>query len=168
MILELKLVFFLGYPHGVKGYKLYDLETKTCFLSRDVVFKEFVFPFKPWTSKLTSFTPVNHSVFPSQHCTLDQLSLLPSVSAEFSLTPTLSNITVSPYKFLDLMHSHDEFSHSNPPIDSDPSNISVVPELVAPNVVPIRQSSRVHKPPTYLRDYHCNLCCSSANLASLT
>lgn len=157
MILELKLVFFLGYPHGVKGYKLYDLETKTCFLSRDVVFKESVFPSKSWTSKLTSFTPVNHYVFPSQHCTLDQSSLLPSVSAEFSRTPTLSNITVSLDEFLNLVHSHDEFSHSSPPIDSNPSNISVVPELVAPNVVPIRQSSRVHKPPTYLRDYHCNL-----------
>ena len=29
---------FLGYPIGVKGYKLLDLETKRVFLSRDVIF----------------------------------------------------------------------------------------------------------------------------------
>ena len=37
---------FLGYPHGTKGYKLYDLSSKTCFQSRDVVFEENIFPFK--------------------------------------------------------------------------------------------------------------------------
>ena len=150
---------FLGYPHGVKGYKLYDLETKTCFLLKDVVFKESIFPLKSWTSKSTSFTPINHSVFPSQQCTPDQSSLLPSVSTKFSPTPTLFDIAVPPDEFPNLVHSHDEFSHSNPPIDSTfcPATESIVPEPVAPNVVPIRQSSRVQKPPTYLRDYHCNL-----------
>ena len=37
---------FLGYPFGTKGYKLYDLAFRTCFVSRDVVFKESCFPFK--------------------------------------------------------------------------------------------------------------------------
>ena len=36
---------FLGYPYGVKGYKLFNLETKSIFLSRDVVFHEHIFPF---------------------------------------------------------------------------------------------------------------------------
>ncbi|KAH9625378.1 hypothetical protein KSS87_011449, partial [Heliosperma pusillum] len=36
---------FIGYPFGQKGYKLYDLDTHTCFTSRDVVFKEGVFPY---------------------------------------------------------------------------------------------------------------------------
>lgn len=37
---------FLGYPHGIKGYKLYDLNTRQVFVSRDVVFHEVVFPYK--------------------------------------------------------------------------------------------------------------------------
>ena len=37
---------FLGYPFGVKGYKLIDLETHEILLSRDVVFHEQIFPFK--------------------------------------------------------------------------------------------------------------------------
>nr|KYP48259.1 Retrovirus-related Pol polyprotein from transposon TNT 1-94 [Cajanus cajan] len=36
---------FIGYPLGVKGYKLYDLQTKKIFLSRDVMFHESTFPF---------------------------------------------------------------------------------------------------------------------------
>ena len=36
---------FLGYPYGKKGWKLYDLERKTIFVSRDVVFQEDTFPF---------------------------------------------------------------------------------------------------------------------------
>lgn len=36
---------FLGYPFGKKGWKLFDLETKEFFVSRDVKFFEYVFPY---------------------------------------------------------------------------------------------------------------------------
>ena len=36
---------FLGYPFGIKGYKVLDLSTNTIFISRDVVFHENIFPF---------------------------------------------------------------------------------------------------------------------------
>ena len=64
-----------------------------------------------------------------------------------------------PDEFPDLVHSHNDVSHSNPHIDSTLclANESVALEPVAPDIVPVRQSSRVHKPPTFLRDYHCNL-----------
>ena len=35
---------FVGYPHGKNGWKLYDLEIHSFFLSRDV-FHENIFPF---------------------------------------------------------------------------------------------------------------------------
>jgi hypothetical protein len=41
---------FLGYPFGTKGYKLLDLSSNTCFISRDVVFHESIFPFHTSTS----------------------------------------------------------------------------------------------------------------------
>jgi len=35
----------VGYPHGKKGWKVYDLETGNIFVSHDVVFSEKCFPF---------------------------------------------------------------------------------------------------------------------------
>ena len=36
---------FVGYPHGNKGWKLYDLEKHEIIVSRDVVFYEHIYPF---------------------------------------------------------------------------------------------------------------------------
>ena len=36
---------FLGYPMGMKAYKLYEIQDKKVFISRDVIFHESVFPF---------------------------------------------------------------------------------------------------------------------------
>nr|GEX43216.1 hypothetical protein [Tanacetum cinerariifolium] len=36
----------IGYPPGQKGYKIYNLETREVFCSRDVSFQENIFPFK--------------------------------------------------------------------------------------------------------------------------
>ncbi|GJR21169.1 NSP-interacting kinase 1-like protein [Tanacetum coccineum] len=53
----------IGYPPGQKGYKLYDLHTKEIFYSRDVIFKEDVFPFNEIVSKpLMSSIPTYHSL----------------------------------------------------------------------------------------------------------
>ena len=37
---------FVGYPQNKKGFKVYDLETKRFYFSRDVHFHETFFPFK--------------------------------------------------------------------------------------------------------------------------
>lgn len=56
-----KKCVFLGYPVNVKGYKLFDLETHTCFVSLDVIFHEDDFPFE------TSSTPSCHDTFSFTH-----------------------------------------------------------------------------------------------------
>lgn len=48
-----RLCVFIGYPPGVKGYKLIDFHTHEIFISRDVIFHEDVFPFK--TTNPTGF-----------------------------------------------------------------------------------------------------------------
>ena len=35
----------MGYPFGKKGWKIYDLETRNIFVSRDIIFHEEIFPF---------------------------------------------------------------------------------------------------------------------------
>jgi len=37
---------FLGYSNEKNGYKMFSLDTKSVFFSRDVIFYENVFPFK--------------------------------------------------------------------------------------------------------------------------
>lgn len=48
---------FLGYPSTQKGYKLLNLTTNKCFVSRDVTFMEYVFPFHP-DSKSKYMSPI--------------------------------------------------------------------------------------------------------------
>jgi len=48
---------FMGYPHGKKGYKVLSLADKKYYISRDVVFHEFNFPFSQQNSSQSS----NHS-----------------------------------------------------------------------------------------------------------
>jgi hypothetical protein len=55
-------VFSLDNPPNSKGYKLFDLVTKSVFVSRDVVFHETVFPF---TSTLTTFNSDGCLVIPN-------------------------------------------------------------------------------------------------------
>jgi len=40
-----KQCIFIGYPYGKKGWKVFDLETKESYVSRDIHFIENVFPF---------------------------------------------------------------------------------------------------------------------------
>jgi len=56
-----KRSIFVGYPTGQKSYKLYDLETKQFFVSRDIKFSETIFPFSLVTPTSTSFSPQSSS-----------------------------------------------------------------------------------------------------------
>ena len=123
------------------------MRTKTCFLSRDVVFKESIFPFKSWISKSVTSPSTNHSLFLIHPCVPDQS---PFTSAEFSPPTTLYDIAMPPDEFLDLVLPTD---NSN---QADSTNL-IPTRFAVPAVVPIRKSSRIHKPPTYLRGYHYNL-----------
>lgn len=51
---------FLGFRDGTNGYILYDIQNHNIFVSRNVIFYENVFPFKPtpMPSKHTSYS--NH------------------------------------------------------------------------------------------------------------
>lgn len=77
--------------------------------------------------------------------------------------------------FPDLVHPNDVLNLVDSPDLIQPTAVSTQPDSIglipsAPqvcDVVLIRQSSRPHKPPTYLKYYHCNLVAASM-LASAT
>ena len=65
---------FLGYPYGVKGFKVLNLATKKIFVSRDVFFHETVFPFisSTYSSSPHSTITLPH-LFPSLDPYIDSL-----------------------------------------------------------------------------------------------
>lgn len=63
----------LGYPHGIKGYKILDLESNSVHISRDIIFYEYIFPYVVTShqsiTSIPSSTYLDYFVF--LHCVLD-------------------------------------------------------------------------------------------------
>lgn len=57
----LRCVFF-GYPYGQKGYRVMHLETKKCYVSRDVIFVENTYPFSSITTTSDLMFPIESSI----------------------------------------------------------------------------------------------------------
>jgi hypothetical protein len=128
---------FIGYPFGMKGYKLFDLSTQQFFVSRDVVFHEHIFPFHSSTSLVN----------PSLSTSFDSAPVsLPVTMSDSPAIPTPPPHTVPP----------DSSTETSSPIASPIASSS--PTLHPP----VRKSSRLIKPPSYLQDYHYNLIFSSS------
>ena len=156
---------FLGYPFGVKGYKLLDLGTRTIFISRDVIFHETIFPFG--TAK-----PIVADPFISEVNSTSEGCLGPFVTP-YSVPDMHNDQSTS---CSDITHSPSSVpisTHHVPLPNSLPSNstsvllnsIPFVSTNLATEDQPLRKSTRVHRPPTYLQDYACNAA-SGSSLAS--
>ena len=134
-----KMCVFLGYPTGIKGYKLYDIQDKQCFVSRDVVFHEEIFPFQSFSHPTHLTDP-----FPDIVSPYPQADMLP---ASF---PLLNNsTTIPPTLPLD-----------SPPIPelTRPRNNSTIHFN---STTQVRKSTRSTKLPSYLKDYHCHMALGS-------
>uniref|UniRef100_A0A2N9IF64 Integrase catalytic domain-containing protein n=1 Tax=Fagus sylvatica TaxID=28930 RepID=A0A2N9IF64_FAGSY len=169
---------FLGYPFGTKGYKLLDLSTNQCFVSRDVVFHESIFPFHNSTSLINPHSSLDSVSASSCH---PFSSVSPPNIPSCSTLPCDSTSTPREPHSLPSQEPHSLPSQEphNPPsalpvtptsdssVSSSDSSVSSSDSPVTPHL-PIRQSSRIVKPPSYLQDYHCSLASSlpSSDLAS--
>ena len=132
---------FLGYPFNVKGYKVFDLSSHSVFISRDVTIHESIFPYK--TSISNSTPPIESSV---------PLPCTSSLPFDDLLSPSLSHSTIPTFvsstlddTILQVHHElNDDFLHD-------------VLAKAFTNPIPLRPSTRAHKRPSYLQDYHCNM-----------
>ncbi|KAL8103627.1 hypothetical protein AgCh_027995 [Apium graveolens] len=146
---------FLGYPSNTKGYKVLDLHTQQIVISWDVIFYETHFPYL--------FQSNSHSGdFPST-------IYLPMVTTDSSLynddTDVLHDAHTQFVESVDntvdfsplLNSDHDESTdHSSNFTNNSFSPDSVLSDPVIGPCQPARQSNRLHKPPTYLKDFVCN------------
>ena len=62
---------FIGYPKGYKGYKVYNLITKTFQISRDIVLQESIFPFKSEMHDFHQDDPFPETVIPNVSASTD-------------------------------------------------------------------------------------------------
>lgn len=120
---------FMGYPPGMKGYKLFDINNKEIFVSRDVIFHESVFPFHLIPSSESTINPFPTVVLPKPATTLD-----------IAPTFTEDSMVVSP-----TLEVHADRQNHYP--------------ILSPSTQPtsVRLSTTVSRQPSYLRDYHCHL-----------
>jgi LPS sulfotransferase NodH len=135
---------FLGYPSGVKGYKVLDLHTHQILNSRDVVFHDEIFPFK------SKFVSSNLSTF-----------LTPSTSHDSVFTSQFEEIFVPstpPHHVSPCLPSSSPIDATTSPSSHSTQDISSPP--ASPPI--LRKSSRLTKQPTYLQDYHYHLAKSTS------
>ena len=120
----------------IKGYKLYNLDSKTVFLSRDVVFHESIFPFHCKDFHRQSHSSISTgSLFPSP----------PPLVLDF---PDIDHVPTSSLP-LDLPTLDSSLANTVAPLPA-PSTSSN-----HPTIQPSRHSTRPHKAPAYLKDFHC-------------
>ncbi|CAM8954310.1 unnamed protein product [Rhodiola kirilowii] len=123
---------FIGYPSGKHGWRLYDLETKESFISRDVVFFETFFPFA--TPSIQPPTALESTPSPAIYDDPPYFLPQPATSTHSATLPP-TEVRESP------------LISPSPPSDPEPSD----PEPPA-----VRRSTRTRQPNVRLQDYECN------------
>lgn len=154
---------FLAFQTGVKGCILYDIVHKNVFICRDVVHFEHSSP----------FATSNHQIFsspqPIYHHTIDDPT---DYNTPCTILGSLTSIPSPPNVYIPFIETivHTPpilLPSSNPPkipslhpITSNnlPTTATDLTQSPLPNAITsTRQFSRISKPHSYLKDYHCSL-----------
>ena len=156
---------FLDYPHGIKGYKVLDLDSNSIFISRDTVFYETIFLYAFDSSPSTSY--LNDFVFPYVSSDLPYSFDLVTSTAHVHSLDTSILVSLNPSNYVEPIANPISLEVPNPSISepiSDyesatlPTTQSMHP-IGLPSTqsipLPLRSSTRPHVPPSYLLDYSC-------------
>lgn len=163
----------LGFSTTQKGYKLYDLDNKSFFVSGDVTFQEEVFPFKVLQSTedasllLAPFLDLSH--LQDHALPIQQPMLQPSDTHSIGpVAPSLHDGALEPDSLAEEEphgnDSHEEHVETNVPFAEGPSVLPYDEAIKVPpihaNPVEIQQTTggvkkthRTSKPPIWIKDY---------------
>jgi hypothetical protein len=159
-----KQYIMLGYPQGIKGYRLYDLSTKQIFMSRDVIFYEHLFPFH---ISQHFHTAHNNASLVLPHPITDMSAPISFVFFDIDNT---TNSPLSTHSFTPLpdgssptsLSNSLPFGHNTHPSSTVDNSLPPASVISPENVIPdppsptLRKSTRILKPPSYLQEFHCN------------
>jgi hypothetical protein len=157
---------FIGYPYGMKGYKFFNLQTHSIFVSRHAIFHETIFPY---ASHSNHSSPSSHDSF-SFPVSDSAIDFIPTVSiptfSQPSFVPPFQSVTtpsqphITPLPFDESINFPDLDDSLGSTSSSEPMNSNQPP---APT---LRRSTRVKTKPSYLQDFHCQLVSSSSPQSS--
>ncbi|KAK3038369.1 hypothetical protein RJ639_030269 [Escallonia herrerae] len=152
---------FVGYPNGQKGYRIYDLESKVIYSSRDVQFFESIFPFADKKDNIANLQTCHTPFGLTDHLSVDwecqAASHAPtgetSKSTQTSDVPTRSN---SPHNVdLEPLSLGSSSSQDQIPLDQAPGSAELSPSTIQspirteqsalPPVVPSKRTRQVSK-----------------------
>nr|GME05917.1 Retrovirus-related Pol polyprotein from transposon TNT 1-94 [Ipomoea batatas] len=133
---------FLGYANGVKCYKLYDLQSKEVFISRDVSFYEHIFPFQNTVILEKEPYLIIYPILdgPLEEPMVPQPHRSASCNLEFTTGFSPDANSEEPH---DEAHSSDIGPHQQ--LAKQPFEQPI-----------IRKSTKQRQTPTYLKDYICH------------
>ncbi|CAM8993843.1 unnamed protein product [Rhodiola kirilowii] len=170
---------FLGYPAGQKGYKLFCLSTQQVLISRHVIFREHIFPFKRNSVQLN----------PSNSLSVSPMMIPDAGNLHFNDDELLAGTQTDDDQwffdaenpddpvFYDIQHADEsdtvELPMTNPDISGTNTPATVELPMVTSDIfgtnapvtveVPQRKSTRVSKKPAWTKDYICNTVVSKSS-----
>ncbi|KAK3042700.1 hypothetical protein RJ639_000758 [Escallonia herrerae] len=144
---------FVGYPNGQKGYRIYDLESKVIYSSRDVQFFESIFPFADKKDNIADLQTCHTPFGLTDHLSVDwecqAASHAPtgetSKSTQTSDVPTRSN---SPHNVdLEPLSLGSSSSQDQIPLDQAPGSAELSPSTIQSPIRTEQSALPINEPP---------------------
>ena len=132
----------------MKGYKLLNLNSKQIFLSGDIVFHEKKFPFHGCDLRDIKIDPFES--IPAPIMSTDDIP-------NWILHSHISSHSEKEYGVDAVRPQTEDIQDQTTHVIPDEQSVDTSIQVLVQQELVVTKSNRQHVPPTYLREYHCNL-----------